>query len=155
MVSLHLLNHYWSGLDHASTGRLVQSVGTPWQGNSAAGGSASLGTMFGVGCGANNDLTSDGAKVWLSGINEVNTKYVYYYTTTYKQGSLFGDYCNMAINALLQWPNDGVTELKFTALKGAVNCGNKEQWCHTTDMKYQAQYYDNTRNAEMNDKAAR
>jgi len=155
MVSLHLLNHYWTGLDHAANGRLVQSIGTPWLGNSVAGSAANLGKAFGVGCGANVDLTNDGAKNWLAGINKANFQYVYYYTSTYKQGSLFGDYCNMAINALIQWPNDGVTEIKYTTLPGATNCGNKEQQCHTGGMKYEPHYLDNARNAEMNSKAAR
>jgi len=155
VVSLHLLNYYWSGLDQSGTGRKIQTVGTPWYGNSAGGSTASLGKLFGIGCGANNDLSIDGASNWLTGINEDHAQEVYYYTTTYKQGNLFGDYCNMAINALLQWPNDGVTEIKYAKLVGGNNCGNTEKWCHTTDMKYSAQYTDNTRNAEMNAKAAR
>jgi len=61
----------------------------------------------------------------------------------------------MAINALLQWPNDGVSELKYSSLKGGNNLGNNEKWCHTTGMKYNAQYLDNTRNADMNAKAGR
>jgi len=154
-ASLHLLNAYWSGLDHISSGRRIQSVGTPWKGNSAAGSSANLGKMFGIGCGPNNDLTLDGSANWFRGIHEDHTRYVYYYTTTYKQGNLFGDYCNMAINALLQWPNDGVSELKYSSLKGGNNLGNNEKWCHTTGMKYNAQYLDNTRNADMNAKAGR
>jgi len=155
VVSLHLLNYYWSGLDQSGAGRKIQTVGTPWYGNSAAGSTANLGKMFGVGCGANSDLSLDGANVWLTGINEDHPQEVYFYTTTYKQGSLFGDYCNMAINAIIQWPNDGVSELKYSRLAGGVDCGNKEKYCHTTGMKYEAQYYDNTRNAEMNSKAAR
>jgi len=155
-VSLHLINHYWSGLDQSENGRLVQAVGTPWKGNSAAGNAANLGKLFGIGCGSCPDLTVDGARNWLAGINEENFQYVYYYTTTYKQGQFFGDYCNMAINALLNWPNDGVTEMKYASLGGkSVNCGNKEQWCHTTGMKYPPLYNDVSRNAEMNAKAAR
>jgi len=155
VVSLHLLNYYWTGLDQSGSGRKVQSVGTPWTGSTAAGSAANLGKAFGVGCGSNSDLSLDGAKNWLTGINEEHPQEVYYYTTTYKQGSLFGDYCNMAINAIIQWPNDGVTELKYAKLTGGVNCGNTEKWCHTTGMKYDAQYHDNVRNAEMNAKAAR
>jgi len=155
-VSLHLLNHYFSGLDISENGRLIQSVGTPWRGNTAAGNAANLGKLFGIGCGACNDLTVDGARNWLAGINEENFQHVYYYTTTYKQGTLFGDYCNMAINALINWPNDGVTETKYSELGGSSsNLGNKQEWCHTTGMKYPPLYNDNIRNAEMNAKASR
>jgi len=155
LVGLHLLNEYWSGLDHVSSGYRIQTVGTPWKGNSAAGSSASLGKIFGVGCGQNNDLSIDGAKNWLAGIHEDHPQYVYYYTTTYKQGNLFGDYCSMAINALLQWPNDGVSEIKFSSLPGGNSMGNTEKQCHTTGMKYSPQYYDNNRNAQMNANAGR
>jgi len=155
MVSLHLLNAYWSGLDLSTQGRRIQSVGTPFLGNSAAGTLANLGKLFGIACGKNNDLTIDGALNWLSGIHEDHPQYVYYYTTTYKQGTLLGDYCNLGMNALLQWPNDGTSEIKYTKLPGGKNMGNKEKWCHTTDMKYTPQYYDNVRNEEMNKNAAR
>jgi len=155
MAALHLLNEYWSGLDHVSTGRRIQSIGTPWKGNSASGSTDNLGKMFGVGCGPNNDLTLDGAKNWMSGIHEDHPQYVYYYTTTYKQGGFFGDYCNMAINAIIQWPNDGVSELKYSTLVGGNSAGNTEKQCHTTGMKYTAQYLDNNRNAQMNSLAGR
>jgi hypothetical protein len=154
-VSLHTYNYYHTGLDEATGGRIVQSVGTPWLGCTAAGSAANLGKAFGVGCGSNYDLTPDGSNLWLSGIDTENFKDVYFYTTTYKQGNLFGDYCNLAVNMVLDWPNDGVTEYSKAVLKGGNNMGNKEKWCHTTDMGYPAQYYDNARNAEMNAKAAR
>jgi len=155
MASLHLLNAYWSGLDHTTEGSRVQSVGTPWLGNSAAGTLANLGKLFGISCGYNNDLTTDGALNWLSGIHEDHPQYVDYYTTTYKLGNLLGDYCNFAINAILQWPNDGTSEAKYTKLPGGNNMGNKEKWCHTASMKYQPQYNDNIRNEVMNKNAAR
>lgn len=62
----------------------------------------------------------------MSGIRAEVKKEVYYYTTTYKLGNLFGDYCNMAVNLLLKWPNDGTSELAYTTLDGATNCGNIE-----------------------------
>jgi len=154
-VSLHLLNYFFTGLDEATGSRVIQSVGTPWKGCSAAGSAANLGKAFGVGCGANPDLTTDGANLWLSGIDTENFKSVYYYTTSYEQGNFFGDYCNLAVNLVLQWPNDGVTEIKYAKLTGGNNMGNKEKWCHTTDMTYPAQYLDRPRNAEMNSLAAR
>jgi len=155
LVGLHLLNEFWSGLDHVSSGRRIQTIGTPWKGNSAAGSSANLGKLFGIGCGQNNDLTLDGARNWFAGIHEDHPQYVYYFTSTYKQGNLFGDYCNMAINSILQWPNDGVSETKYSSLPGGKNMGNTEKQCHTTGMKYGPQYYDTTRNAQMNANAGR
>jgi len=151
MVGTHLLNFYWTGLDHFvdSGKRLVQSVGTPYQGCSAAGSTANLGEMFGIGCGENYQLTLDGAKTWAKDILPEVKSHVYYYTTSYKQGNLFGDYCSMAMNAVLQWPNDGVTENKYATFSGANNLGNKEKWCHTVDLGYAAQYTDETRNREM------
>lgn len=59
------------------------------------------------------------------------------------------------MNLILQWPNDGVTEQGYAQLEGANNQGNKEKWCHSTDMGYAAQCDDHTRNAQMNDLAAR
>jgi len=118
-------------------------------GCSAAGSSANLGNLFGIGCGENFDLTTDGAKTWLKDILPEIRAHVYYYTTTYKQGNLFGDWCSLAMNAVLKWPNDGVSELPLTGLTGGNNMGNKEKWCHTTEMGYAAQYLDETRNAEM------
>jgi len=142
-------------MDYTQGGRLIQSVGTPYQGCTAAGSAANLGKAFGVGCGENFDLSRDGAKLWLSGISADTKKEVYFYTTTYKQGNLFGDYCNMAINFILEWPNDGTSELQFGTLSGGNNMGNKQGWCHTTNMKYEAQYYDHQRNNEMNTQAGR
>jgi len=155
MVALHLLNYYWTGLDQSSSGKRIQTIGTPWKGNSAAGNAADLGKAFGVGCGANNDMTVDGARNWFAGIHEDHPEQVYYYYTTYKLGNLFGDYCNMAINLILQWPNDGTTEERYCNLDGGNNMGRVEKQCHTTGMKYPAQYYDNDRNTEMNNNAAR
>jgi len=155
MVGLHLFNFYFSTLDHATGARLIQSVGTPWQGSTAAGGAADLGDIFGIGCGSNSDLSRDGAVVWLAGISMEARAHVYYYTTTYVQGSFFGDYCSLPMNLILQWPNDGVTELVYARLVGGHNMGNKEKWCHTTNMGYPAQYDDNARNREMNAAAAR
>jgi hypothetical protein len=71
LVATHMLNFYWGGLDNITqgigycfcffliyslAGRLIQTVASPFQGNTAAGGTANLGEIFGVGCGANTDL---------------------------------------------------------------------------------------------------
>jgi len=154
-LGLHLLNYFETGLDFATGGVKLQSLGTPYNGCSAAGSSANLGKAFGVGCGSNTDLSVDGAKLWLAGITAESRKEVNYYTTSYEQGSFFGDYCNMAINAVLEWPNDGTTEIQYASLSGATSKGNTQKQCHTTGMKYTAQYLDNNRNKAMNTAAAR
>jgi len=155
MVLVHVHNYYFTGIDHSATGRKIQSVGAPYQGNSGAGTAANLIKMFGFGCGENFDLTTDGSNLWLVGIAPETRKEVFYYTTSYKQGTFFGDYCNMAVNLILKWPNDGTCEDALSNLKGGSDQGNKEAWCHTSTMKYSAQYYDNPRNKQMNSLAAR
>mmetsp|Transcript_7767 Transcript_7767/g.10728 ORF Transcript_7767/g.10728 Transcript_7767/m.10728 type:complete len:685 (-) Transcript_7767:61-2115(-) len=150
MVATHILNYYWSGIDLITEGRKVQSVGTPYKGATAAGSIADLGNAFGVGCGSNFDLSKDGANLWLGGITTDVRKEVYFYTSTYEQGKFFGDYCNLAVNTICEWPNDGATELDYAVLDGGNNQGNTEKQCHTTGMKYNAQYYDRTRNQQMN-----
>jgi len=134
----------------ASSVRPIQSVGSPYQGTTGAGNSATLISMFGVGCGSNSDLSLDGAIGWLSGISMANRGSVYYYTTTYYLGSWFGDACSSAVNMVLQWPNDGVTELVYAKLEGGHPAGNTEKQCHTTDMNYPPQYWDTKRNIEIN-----
>lgn len=155
VVALHIHNYYFSGLEAASGGKLIQSVGTPYQGCTAAGSAADLGNSFGVGCGSNSDLSRDGAVVWLAGISQDSRKDVYYYTTTYKQGNFFGDYCSAPMNTILQWPNDGTTELKYAPLEGGHNMGNTQKQCHTTGMSYDAQYNDHARNKKISAEAAR
>jgi len=154
-VALHILNYYWTALDQASGGRLVQTIGTPWQGCTIAGDAAALGKIFGIGCGANTDLTRDGATNWLTGISTEHRAVVHSYTTTYKQGNLFGDYCNLAMNILLQWPNDGTCELTYGKLPGGVYEGNTEKQCHTPGMAYMSQTADSARNKLMNQLASR
>jgi hypothetical protein len=155
MVGVHLLNYFETGLDDATGQRLIQSVGTPFQGCSAAGSAANLGKLFGAGCGSNTDLATDGAKLWLAGISPAARAEVNYYTTTYEQGKFFGDWCNLAMNAVLEWPNDGTTELDNAPIPGGKNMGNTEKWCHTTGMGYPPQYTDASRNSQMNAAAAR
>jgi len=154
-VALHISNFYNTELNNAEGGKLIQTVGTPWEGCSAAGDAAALGKLFGVGCGKNNDLTRDGAANWLTGISPESRKDVFSYTTTYKQGNFFGDYCNLPINLILQWPNDGTTELKYGTLKGGNYQGNTEKQCHISGMAYTAQTDDRNRNKAMNAAASR
>lgn len=154
-VAAHILNYYWSGLDNVANGRKLQSLGSPYEGNSLAGSIAGLGSLFGIGCGSNFDLSLDGAKLWTRGLTSSTRSNIYYYTTTYKQGNFFGDYCNMAANMVLEWPNDGVCELEFADLPGANNMGNTQKQCHSQGMNYMVQYDDQARNQDMNAAAAR
>jgi len=154
-VGAHISNYYFSGLDSASGGRLIQSVGTPYKGSTAAGSAANLGESFGIGCGDNFDLSLDGAVLWIAGISSDSRKDIHYYTTSYKQGFLFGDYCSLPMNMILEWPNDGTSELAFTDIDGGNDQGNTQGECHITGMKYTAQYYDNDRNRAINALAAR
>jgi hypothetical protein len=107
LAALHLLTFYWSKQDTASTNnpdhRTIQTIGSPWKGNSLAGTIAGLGKIFNVGCGENYDLTQSGSAQWLPTISMAMRAKVYYATTQYKSWS----YCNLAANAVLKWPNDG------------------------------------------------
>jgi len=154
-VLAHLKNYYWSGLDlFKGSGRLLQSVATPYQGNTAAGSLANIGKVFGIGCGTNVDLTVEGAALWLNGITATTRAQIFYYSVTYSQ-SAFIDYCNLAINLIISTYNDGTAELKYTPLPGANFEGNSQPWCHSTGMKYEAAFLDHARNAKMNTLARR
>ncbi|HWT17120.1 MAG TPA: choice-of-anchor X domain-containing protein [Patescibacteria group bacterium] len=155
-ASLHLYTYYWSGLDNATGSRLIQSVGTPYQGTALAGNAAVLGSVFGVGCGTNANLTYSGASTWLAGIPSSRRAKVNYYTTSFKLTNWYtNDYCNMATDLLLNDPEDGTTEQAKGQLSGAVNQGHKTGWCHTSGMRDPAQVSDSGRNSTMNSNAAR
>lgn len=59
---------------------MIQSVGTPYGGSPIAR-LASLGDFLGVGCGANDDLTVNGAARWQRMIPFSVQEQVFYYTT--------------------------------------------------------------------------
>lgn len=105
---LHFSLPRYSCLDGATSGsRLIQSVGSPYQGTALAGSIADLGAIFGAGCGSVNDLTYSGAANWLTTIPSWARAEVYYYTTTFydEQGCLFFDcvydYCHLGSDLLL------------------------------------------------------
>lgn len=155
-ASLHLYTYYWSGLDNATGGRLIQSVGTPYQGTNLAGILAKLGNWFGVGCGKNTDLSYSGAAAWLRGIPNSSRAKVNYYTTSFKTTNWYtNDYCNFATDLVLDDPEDGTTEKSGGQLPGAVNRGHSTGQCHTSGMRDPAQYLNASRNATMNANAAR
>jgi hypothetical protein len=155
-ASLHLYTYYWSGLDYATGGtRLIQSVGTPYQGTALAGNLAVLGQIFGAGCGSNNDLTYSGAATWLSGIPTWARAKVYYHTTSFTDVWWRYDYCSLATDLFLGDPEDGVVERAYAQLPGGNNMGHKTGWCHTTSMRDPGQTTDSSRNSTMNSNAAR
>ncbi|MCA1779763.1 MAG: conditioned medium factor, partial [Xanthomonadaceae bacterium] len=154
-AATHLYTYYWSGLDSASPGRLIQSVGTPYQGTALAGNLAAIGDVFGIGCGTNTDLTYSGAASWLSGVPSWARAAVNYYTTSFDWVWWRYDYCNIGSDLLLKDPEDGTTERTYGQLPGAVNRGHKTGWCHTSGMRDPAQVTDSSRNSVMNANAAR
>ena len=155
-ASLHLYTYYWSGLDNAVGSRLIQSVGTPYQGTNLAGILATLGSWFGVGCSTNNNLTYSGAASWLAGIPTTSRAKVNYYTTSFKLTNWYtNDYCQFATDLVLSDPEDGTTEQAYGQLPGAVNRGHVTGQCHTSGMRDPAQTQNSSRNATMNTNAAR
>jgi hypothetical protein len=154
-ASLHLYTYYWSGLDYATGSRLIQSVGTPYQGTALAGNLALLGQIFGAGCGSNYDLTYNGAAAWLANIPSWARAKVYYHTTSFTDVWYRYDYCNIATDPFLSDPDDGVVERAYAQLSGANNLGHKTGWCHTGGMRDPGQTSDSSRNSNMNANAAR
>lgn len=155
-AALHLYNYYWSGLDNATGSRLIQSVGTPYKGTNLSGILASVGSVFGVGCGTNNDLTYSGASNWLAGIPTASRAKVSYYTTAFRTTNWWtNDYCNFATDLVLSDPEDGTTEQTNGQLSGGLNRGHTTGQCHTAGMRDPAQFLDSGRNSVMNSNAAR
>jgi len=154
-AALHMYSRYWTGLDNATGGQLIQSVGTPYQGTALAGNLAALGDVFGVGCGVNTDLTYSGAANWLSTIPSWARAKVDYYTTSFTDKWWRYDYCHLATDLFLDDPEDGTTEKWAGQLSGGVNKGHKTGWCHTNGMRDTAQFKDSSRNSSMNSRAAR
>jgi hypothetical protein len=155
MAINHLKTFYWSGLDTPTKGKTLQSLVTPYQGNSLAGSTATLGQLFGAGCGANYDLTRDGASLWANTIPSSTRKYLSFYYVQYDDQGLNTRYCNAALNTMMQKPNDGVTEVPYATFSGATSMGLTQGQCHAVNMKYPPAYTDQTRNRAMNAAAAR
>eukprot|EP00730_Choanoeca_flexa_P001206 TRINITY_DN10529_c0_g2_i1.p1 TRINITY_DN10529_c0_g2~~TRINITY_DN10529_c0_g2_i1.p1 ORF type:complete len:694 (+),score=204.43 TRINITY_DN10529_c0_g2_i1:107-2188(+) len=150
IVTLHTYNFYWSGLDNSPEGvRKIQSLASPYQGNSAAGAWAELLDSL-EGCGSNSDLSRDGAELWLSSVSPAAAAEQHYYTTQYDKGGLFGGgYCNALVNAIMKTPNDGATENIYATLDGATYVDNFVGECHIEDMNWPPSFWDTDRNAEM------
>jgi len=154
-AALHMYARYWTGLDNATGGQLIQSVGTPYRGTALAGNLAALGDVFGIGCGVNTDLTYSGAANWLATVPSWARSKVDYYTTSFTDKWWRYDYCHLATDLFLDDPEDGTTEKWAGQLSGGVNKGHKTGWCHTNGMRDTAQFKDSSRNSSMNSRAAR
>jgi len=155
-ASLHLYHYYWSGLDNATGSRLIQSVGTPYQGTNLSGILAAMGNWFGVGCGTNNNMTYSGASSWLAGIPNSSRAKVNYHTTSFRLTNWYtNDFCQFATDLVLTDPEDGTTEQAKGQVPGAVNRGHVTGQCHTAGMRDLQQTLDSGRNSTMNSTAAR
>jgi hypothetical protein len=106
LASLHLRSFYWSPLDNSNGGRRIQSLASPYQGQPLAGLLAKIGGALGFLCGSNDDLTYDGARLWLASVPMSARQEVFYWAAKYGQDGLI-HYCNLAANVVLGWPNDG------------------------------------------------
>jgi len=154
-AALHLYTFYWSGLDWAGPGRLMQCVGSPLEGTPLAGNLAALGSALGIQCGSNFDITPDGAAAWLAGIPTAARARLHTYTTTFTNVPFFYDYCNIVTDIFLSDPEDGVVEHAAGHIVGAQDMGLKTGWCHVSGMRDPAQTGDSARNAVLNAQGAR
>lgn len=148
-ATLHLYTNYWSGLDYSNAQRLIQSVGTPYQGTTLAGSLAWLGDIFGAGCGTNWDLTHEGAALWLATVPGWARDKVNYYTTSHKDSWWPWQNLCHATSYVIGGLDDGVVAKSKGQLSGGHDRGHSNQQCHTTGMVYSAQYHDSGRNAAM------
>jgi len=153
LAALHIHNYLFSGIDCAENGRLLQSVGTPYKGNSGAGAASNFIKIFRISCGSNLDLTKSVAALWLKDIDLISKQNVYFYRTNYPSG--FFEFCKLATQLVLEKPNDGLAENSLAFLDEGHDMGIKLEWCHSGDMKYPPQCSDPERNKEMNLLAAR
>lgn len=154
LASLHLRSFYWSPLDNSNGGRRIQTLASPYQGQPLAGLLAKIGGALGFLCGSNDDLTYDGARLWLASVPISARKEVFYWAAKYGQDGLI-HYCNLAANAVLGWPNDGLVEVDHTGLDGATSMGVASGECHSKGMHYPGICKNNARNALINANAAR
>ncbi|MBG81569.1 MAG: hypothetical protein CMJ39_12795 [Phycisphaerae bacterium] len=154
-AALHLYAFYWSGLDWASDGRLVQALGTPFTGTSLAGDISVLGELFGFGCGVNYDMTYDGATQWLSYIPTVAREATWTWTSTFEDNWWSYDYCHILTDLILWDPEDGVVENSEGDLDGGNNMGTTIGWCHIKNMAEPREVNDTNRSSEMDAEAAR
>jgi len=157
MVSLHILNYYHTGMDDAVGERKIQSVATPFLGNSALSNFNGIIDVISGDCPGPLSLTRAGAVEWLSGISQPNVDATNVYTSKFKPGGLFGGgYCNALMNLILTGDNDGVCEIVYSRPdSGGSFHGTAVGQCHAEDMEWPPSFWDSARNNEMSAKAAR
>lgn len=154
LASLHLWAYYYSCLDNAAGGeRLIQSIGSPYQGSPLAGFLAFVGQIFGASCGWNEGLTIPGASYWLSTIPYARRSDVYYRTTSVKDYWWSWDACSYVTDFFLWDPEDGATERHRGQLPGGQNAGHTEGLCHTLHMNNPGQTANWGINNDMNSRA--
>jgi len=129
----------------------LRAAASPWW---PAGVLAALGAVFGVQCGANYDLTPEGAAIWLSTIPPAARAKVFTFTTSYT-GPGWSGYCSLATALFLAFPEDGVTEHASGHIVGANDRGLVYGWCHVDGMRHPDQTLDASRNATMRQEGAR
>jgi len=144
LAALHLYENYWSCLDEAKEGgsKLIQSIGSPYQGSPLQGSLAAIGGIFGIGCGEVEDLTPGGAQAWLSNVSYEARSQVHYKTTSNSDRWGWWDACNLASDLLLANPEDGAVEKSRCQLNGGNNLGHVVGFCHTEGMSNPSQTKD-------------
>jgi hypothetical protein len=155
MATTELRTKFWSGADIPTNGKVLQSVVTPYKGQTLAGTTANLGKIFGVGCGSVYDLTLDGANLWATTIPTSIRSGISFYYVQFGDKGFNTRYCNAALNTQLDKPNDGVTEVSKASFVGANNMGVTVGECHTKDMKYPPAFGNSARNKQISGFAAR
>eukprot|EP00052_Salpingoeca_macrocollata_P027478 m.261107 g.261107 ORF g.261107 m.261107 type:complete len:687 (-) comp22745_c3_seq1:76-2136(-) len=156
MAITHLANYYHTGLDSAVGLRRLQSLATPYGGNSGMGLLDLIKRLFNIGgCDTVYDMSPDGAALWQAGITTETRQELNFYYTQYDKVNIFGGWCNFFMNLVLEKPNDGVVEAGRAPLPGAINRGLTIGQCHAADMAFPFSPLDATRNQEMNTNAAR
>ncbi|XP_065191399.1 conditioned medium factor-like [Sycon ciliatum] len=154
LAVLDMYAYLATGLDNAVGERRIQTLATPFRGSPLSGLLAIIGDLLGFGCGDNKDLSYDGTTKWLAGIPVDARSEVYYYTGQYSTGNLI-NYCILAANAVLSWPNDGMVEYSRTDLSGGHDMGHSKGQCHSVDMRDPPIAKNHERNVLMNSLAAR
>lgn len=157
LVILHILNYYHTGLDEITSGRKIQSVASPYLGNTALTNLGDLASIVYPECAPPSDLGRPGSLAWLSGISQDNIENTHVYRSKYAPGGLFGNgWCEAIMNTVLENPNDGIVEVVYsTPESGGTVFDVTEGWCHKEDMKWPPSFWDTDRNKVMSAAAGR
>jgi pimeloyl-ACP methyl ester carboxylesterase len=175
MAALTLYRNYWTCLDNSQATRLIQTVGTPFQGSNLAsvgvtlkdGTDAFVQTLANLGaidsdnfhmsleealqeCKVKMDhLSRSSAAAWLQTIPNTYRAKVWYRTTSFTDRSFRWDYCHVFTDLLLDDPDDGATEKVRGVLPGGNFVSHDEGWCHSVDWREPPQFQDPTYNRLM------